>query len=347
MQRTKLVGRIRIGALGLLAAPAILGAIACAGEAGAVGPAGPAGPPGPPGPAASAEAAASLVATGAVLDVHTHLASQALTDQYAGPGLPPSTADDLVARLDEGNVQRAVVLSGGYMGWPIGLTDDHNMAPENDFVSDEVSKYPDRLIGFCGINPLFDSAVREVERCLELPGMVGVKIHMAGSGIDMTDPEQVGALSAVFDAAQAHDAPMLVHVGTEYGLEIDSEGFTNFAGVVDEHPDVRITYAHCAGPRDDQGIEAWIRNALVTENSFVDTSACLAYFKDAPMSQRELIVWRFRQWGIDRVLYGSDYLMADPAETPQEAIDTLLQYPFTQAELDTILGNDGSAWLGR
>jgi predicted TIM-barrel fold metal-dependent hydrolase len=178
--------------------------------------------------------------------------------------------------------------------------------------------------------------------------MVGVKIHMAGSGIDMTNEEHVAALSAVFDRVQERDVPVLMHVGTEYGLEIDTVGFTNLALVLDAHPDVRIVLAHCAGPRDDQGIEAWIRNGLVTENLYVDESACLQYFRDAPLAQRELIVWRFRQWGIERVLFGSDYLMVDPSsgEPPQQAIETLLQYPFTQEEIDTILSNDGSAWLG-
>ena len=234
------------------------------------------------------------------------------------------------------------------MGWPIGISDDSLMGPENDFVAGEVAKYPDRLIGFCGINPLFESAVAETNRCLDLPGMVGVKLHMAGSGIDMTDQDQVSAVAAVFATADKRDAPVLLHVGTEYGLEIDTEGVTNLAFVVGEYPEVRLAYAHCAGPRDDQGIETWIRNDLVTDNSFVDVSACLKYFKDAPESQRELIVWRFRQWGIDRVLLGSDYLMVDPSsgETPEETIETLLQYPFTQDEIDTILGNDASAWLG-
>ena len=43
---------------------------------------------------------------------------------------------------------------------------------------------------------------------------------------------------------------------------------------------------------------------------------------------------------------GSDYLKILPEETPKEALETLGKYPFTQEEIDTILSNDGSAWLG-
>ncbi len=68
---------------------------------------------------------APLVVTGAALDVHTHLGSQLLAGLLAGDGTPAATADDLIARLDEANVQRAIVLAAGY----IGLPDDSNMGP--------------------------------------------------------------------------------------------------------------------------------------------------------------------------------------------------------------------------
>ena len=128
--------------------------------------------------ATTASTSPTLTGPGAALDVHTHIASQLLTDAFTGGGVAAAGADDLVARLDEANVERAVVLSAGYLGTPVGLVDDSNMAPENDYVASEVASHADRLIGFCGINPLFDSAPAEVERCLALPGMVGVKLHL-------------------------------------------------------------------------------------------------------------------------------------------------------------------------
>ena len=60
---------------------------------------------------AQAQTAEPLIATGAALDVHTHIASQTLTDLFTGGGVPAAGADDLVARLDEANVQRAIILS--------------------------------------------------------------------------------------------------------------------------------------------------------------------------------------------------------------------------------------------
>jgi predicted TIM-barrel fold metal-dependent hydrolase len=298
--------------------------------------------------AARAQDAPAIAADGAALDVHTHVASAFLTALFTGGGVPPVGAEDLVARLDEANVARAVILSAGYFGAPVGLTDDANMAPENDFVAADVARFPNRLLGFCGIDPLFSSALDEIDRCLALPGMVGVKLHFEASGINLTDPQHVSALAAVFDKLAEHDAPVLMHVSDEFGGPLDGARFVALSEILTSHPTVRVAHAHCAGNTDAAEIEFWLRvrgSGYDPETSFVDTSACLVFHSDAPLAQRELMVWRLRKWGIERVLFGSDYF-AHVGETPRQALDTLAKYPFTQAELDTILGNDGSAWLG-
>jgi predicted TIM-barrel fold metal-dependent hydrolase len=297
----------------------------------------------------TANAQTELVASGAALDVHTHIASPFLTDHFTGGGTPAVGAEDLIARLDEANVARAIILSAGYFGEGGGLPDDTNMVPENDFAAAEVAKYPDRLIGFCGINPRFEGAAAEVDRCLDLPGMVGVKLHMAGSAVNLTRREDVAGLSAVFDRVDELNAPVLIHVSDELGGTPDNQRWAALAEILGAHPNVRVTHAHCAGNIDNRAIETWLRvrgSGYNPETSFVDVSACLEFHADAPLAERELMVWRLRKWGIDHVLFGSDYFVLF-GETPKEALETLIKYPFTQAELDTILSNDGSAWLGR
>jgi predicted TIM-barrel fold metal-dependent hydrolase len=299
--------------------------------------------------AGGAFAQQALVADGAAIDVHTHVASPALTAAFAGPQARPLGADDLVARLDEARVARAIILSGAYLGAPIGLVDDANVAPENDFVAAEVARYPDRLSGFCGINPLFASAVAEIDRCLALPGMIGVKLHLEGSAVNLTDPEHFAGLAAVFDRIEMHGAPVLIHVSDEYGGPPDSARFAALGAILTGHPGVRVALAHCVSSTDADAIESWLRtggSGYDPETTFVDLSACMTFHSDAPLAQRELMVWRLRKWGIDHVLFGSDYF-GYGGETPREALDVLTRYPFTQAELDTILGNDGSEWLGR
>ena len=115
--------------------------------------------------ASGANQAPVLKTHGAALDAHAHLISQPLLDSLTGGGVPTAGAEDLIEQLDAANVKKAVVLGLGY--WT--LPDDSNAAAENDFTASEVAKFPERLIGFCGINPLYDSALAELERCLKHP----------------------------------------------------------------------------------------------------------------------------------------------------------------------------------
>ena len=178
-----------------------------------------------------------------------------------------------------------------------------------------------------------------------------MKLHLVGSEADMTNEDHVAALTAVFDRIQEIEAPVLMQIANPLGLPLDADGLTNIATIIATHPEVRIAHAHCAGDTDDQRIELWLGGMVSVppvfspENFYLDVSACLKFYKDAPLAKRELIVWRLKTWGLERVLFGSDYMMVAPVETPKEALETLTKYPFTQEEIDIILSNDAWVWL--
>lgn len=66
-----------------------------------------------------------------------------------------------------------------------------NVKAENDWVTAQVARYPDRLVGFCGVSPLKDYAVQEVRRCASKLPMKGLKIHFGSSGVDVLNPEHL------------------------------------------------------------------------------------------------------------------------------------------------------------
>lgn len=297
-------------------------------------------------PGGAAATPTKLSVEGAALDAHVHLMSGDLASRTGASGI--STADDLIEKMDAAHVERAVVLSTAYMS---ALPADASMSAENDFAAAQVARYPDRLIGFCGINPLRASAVQEIDRCTSKPGMRGLKLHLAGSELDVANDQHLAALAPVFDRAEQRDLPVLIHVANPIGLPLDSAALTRFGTIIATHPTVRVAFAHGFSLLDNQQLE-WLtygigQGVFNRVNLFIDVSAYLSAHQDAPLSERELIVWRLRKFGLDHVLFGSDYLATDPtADTPGEALKAVSAYPFTQAELDSILGNDGSAWLG-
>jgi predicted TIM-barrel fold metal-dependent hydrolase len=101
--------------------------------------------------------AVAVLSPAQVIDYHQHLYSP-----VAGPisiaGWTGVTADELIRFMDEAHISRAVVLSTAY-----SLANPHKtpvpnereaVRNDNDWTSAQVARYPERLTGFCSVNPL-------------------------------------------------------------------------------------------------------------------------------------------------------------------------------------------------
>ena len=83
--------------------------------------------------------------------------------------------------MDEDGVGRSVAMGFGWM--------DPGVAREaNDYIIESASKHPNRIIGFCSVNPAWgDVAAREVERCAKL-GLRGIgELHPDTQRFDIGD----------------------------------------------------------------------------------------------------------------------------------------------------------------
>src|SRR5215472_10007404 len=137
----------------------------------------------------------AALAPAQIIDYHQHLYSP-----VAGPisvaGWNGVTADELIALMDGAHIDRAVVLSTAY-----SLANPHKPAVpdereavrmDNDWTSAQVARYPDRLIGFCSVNPLKAYAVVEINRCARDPNLrTGLKLHFGNSDVDVDDPAEL------------------------------------------------------------------------------------------------------------------------------------------------------------
>ncbi len=235
------------------------------------------------------------------MDARAHPVSAAAGQRLTGASPPASGADEYLALLDEANVEKGMLAPLAFH--QKAAPDDAAMSAENDFGAEEVAKFPDRLIGFCGINPLYAGALAEIDRCLGLDGMVGIKLQMPLSKVDLTNADQIAALAAIFDEAEENDAPVQLHSRTPADPPYDAIAFANLSGIITAHPDVRVLHSHCGGFIDEATRQLWLGGMRPNaDTSFLDLSICLNQFVDAPLSKRELIVWQLRKWGIERVL---------------------------------------------
>jgi predicted TIM-barrel fold metal-dependent hydrolase len=264
--------------------------------------------------------------------------------------LPARNGDALLRELDAAGIGRAVVLSVGYSfaDERKALSDpDGRTRAENDWTSAEVSRSGGRLIGFCSANPLRPAALQELERCLSLPGMVGIKQHFGNGGVSLRNPEHLARMQQVFALAQRRGAPVLVHMrargGSNYGAE-DARLFLE--RLVPAAPDIEIVVAHLgvSGPGyGAQGDEVMAVFGAAAERG--DRSMRNLYFDvatnvtaETPPDEAALIARRLRQVGPRRVLYGSD--LSPPGGSIRAGWDIFrAKLPLSPAEIAVIAGN--------
>jgi predicted TIM-barrel fold metal-dependent hydrolase len=171
---------------------------------------------------AAAGAVASVYGQSAPLaDHHQHLFSAEVS---AAESVKPIDAADLISLLDAGGIRRAAVLSVAYIlgdpkGTPPGEYD--KVKAENDWTSRQVARFPERLVGFCSINPLKAYALDELARCAKDPQLRrGLKLHFANSRVDYHNPAHIDRLRDLFAAANKYRMAIVVHMRTSISAKI-------------------------------------------------------------------------------------------------------------------------------
>jgi len=165
------------------------------------------------------------------VDHHQHIFSPALATVMSRPApAPPAapvTAKDLIGLLDAAGIKRAVVLSPAYIFEQPSRSVENAAAKvraENDWVSQQVAQYPDRLIGFCGLNPLKDYALEELARCAADRNLLhGLKLHFGNSVVDYHNPQHIEQVARVFRAANGYRMPIVVHMRAAINAKLAQE----------------------------------------------------------------------------------------------------------------------------
>ena len=326
----------------------------------------------PPGenPAPGARAATPSEPAPPAADLHVHIGTQTSADLVEQ--LQPSaargalSAADAIAALDAAGIERALVLSLGYLFEGPGAEDLDRRAlleAENDYVAAEVAGYPDRLVGTCSMNPLSEYAVAEIARCAEELGIRVLKLHFTNSGVDLRSDEHLTQLGRVWQAMSARGMGAIVHMRTgadDYG----APDVRAFIGVLAQFPDVPIHIAHMAGWG---GYDEWTDAALAEfaaalgdgrlESSGLWFGLGAVVFQPAAAGQdtararmieesNARLVERIRQLGPDRVTYATDWPSWPPVPDPEQGIAANVRLirgvlSLEPAELSAIFSNAG------
>jgi len=279
------------------------------------------------------------------------IAAEALAT--TGPTIVPTIpATGLISLLDAAGIQSAAVLSTGYIfGSPVfSFSDEYErVKAENDWTSQQVGAYAQRLRGFCSFNPLKDYALGELARCSQDPNLrTGLKLHFASSAVDLQNVEHLAKIRQVFRAANDFGMAIVVHLRTSPGIAYGAEQARIFLKeVVPAAPHVPIQIAHLAGagpgyndPRANDALaefaDAVASKMPGTERLYFD----IATRVDLNISTEDakLAVAQMRKIGLGRILFGSDAALGGNLP-PRQAWAAFRQLPFSESEFQQIAGN--------
>jgi len=264
-------------------------------------------------------------APGPVIDLHTHPMLE---------GEPPiagrsHTFDEYRAKMRGIDLAATAVL---VMAPAHDLSRTRSL---NDRLIALARRSPDRIWPFCSVHPADGAAALRELRRVGSAGARGIKLHPNTQEFDVADPR----VAKVVGAATALGLPVLFDAYSPF--DADQPG--KFIRLAMEVPEARLILAHAHGPAFPQLLvyEILARYPWWRRNVWIDISATAPLLADSPFA--ESFVWVCRRVGIDRIVFGSDYPLDDPAR----AVAAVGRLGFRPAELRAILHDNAARLMAR
>jgi uncharacterized protein len=276
-----------------------------------------------------------------IIDIHSHIFPPAVQDQrhtffdnepafkllYDSPKSKMVSADQMVAMMDEQGVDKTVVF-----GFPWRTADTFKR--HNDYIIEAVQRHPDRLLGFCCMDPLHDQAAAEVARCLSA-GLAGVgELAFYTSGIE---PCCLEALDPIMALARQFNCPVMLHTNEPVGHLYPGKSPNTLAQIyalAKRFADNRIILAHWGG-----GIFlfALLKKEVheTLANIWYDTAAS-PYLYHPRIYQHAVELA-----GLDKILLGSDY----PLLGPRRYLDEMVRAGLDKVQQAAIGGGNAAKLL--
>ena len=188
--------------------------------------------------------------------------------------------DELIAEMDKYGIDKAVVFPNPRL--------PHEYKLANDEIAKAQQLYPDRIIGFCRVDPRdLKIAIEELERSVLTLGLKGLKLHPV---MEVFTVDHDHIIKVVRKAADL-GIPVIIHSGMS--MMASANRFNKLAEKV---PEATIIMAH---------FTTYPSNILVAKkhkNIYLETSAAI---------NPKVIEVAVKEIGAERILYGSDWPYLD------------------------------------
>ncbi len=204
-----------------------------------------------------------------------------------------TTADELIASMDKEGIDISVIVN---IGWTT-----HELCVEtNDYILESIARYPQRLVGFCAVQPQScEAAIAEIERCAK-GGIRGVgEMRPDMQLLNLRDEE---VMKPFIEVVRKHKLILLTHASEPVGHNYPGKGDITpdiLYPFITSFPDLTIVCAHWGGGLPFYALMPEVKLAM--SNVFFDTAASPFLYSPQVYTQVIQLV------GGDKILFGSDY----------------------------------------
>lgn len=259
-----------------------------------------------------------------IIDSHCHIypdkiaqkASDATADFY---GLSLSMDGKISTLLEHGEkagIDHFIVQSVA--------TTPKQVSSINKFIAASVAASGGRFTGLGTLHPDSADMEADVNEIIAL-GLKGVKIHPDIQKVKLDDYRML----RMYELCEGR-LPILFHTGDN---RYDYSNPNRMIPILDTYKNLTVIGAHFGGWSIWEDAR---KNYAGRENFYVDCSSSLYAIK--PETACELI----HIYGVDRVLFGTDY----PLWTPESEIERFMQLDLTNSEREDILYNNAAKLFG-
>jgi predicted TIM-barrel fold metal-dependent hydrolase len=274
-----------------------------------------------------------------MIDFHTHIFHPKIRDNreeyvrrdavfaelYADPRAKMATAEELIAKMDEQEVEASVALN---VGWS-----SHQICQEtNDYILESAARYSGRLFGFgMAVFDGSDDSIKEVERCH--------KRGMKGIGEIRPSPRMLrhlDSLEGIIQKLISLDLILLTHSSEPAGHVYPGKGDITpelLYPLITRFPELKLVCAHWGGGLPFYALMPEVHKAL--ENVYFDTAASPYLYKPQIYTQVTSLC------GADKILFGTDY----PLLAPRRYIKEIDSQDLPQNIKDQILSGNARRLL--
>lgn len=262
-----------------------------------------------------------------VVDAHVHVypekialrAAESVGDFYQCPMFKEGSVPAMLAAVEGSPITHHIIYSVA--------TKPSNVESINDFIAAECKKHPN-FVGFMAMHQDYPNPEAEIERAIGL-GLRGMKLHPDTQKVNMDDPR----LMEVYAFCEQLGLPVVIHTGD---YRYDYSHPRRLVNILRTFPDLVVDAAHFGcWSRYEVGYDI-LHEVAMNDHVFLDESSSQFF-----LGQRRTVELT-RMWGTDRIMFGSDFPMWDPAEEYR----TLTTAGFTEDELENILWHNAERFAG-